>query len=120
MHTVRPPSITLYTARYTPKHNVSYYCYMMLHALLLQIILRGLACAAGCASGIRCRRARAEKILALIKMPTRAQLIADLKGRGVGGKLSKMTKSQLLQLPAEGAIATSGSTEQASRERWHY
>jgi hypothetical protein len=31
-------------------------------------------------------------------MPTRAQLIADLKGRGVGGKLSKMTKSQLLDL----------------------
>jgi hypothetical protein len=36
-------------------------------------------------------------------MPTRAQLIADLKGRGVGGKLSKMTKSQLLDLAGNGA-----------------
>jgi hypothetical protein len=39
-----------------------------------------------------------KKIPATIKMPTRAQLIADLKRQGVDGKLSKMNKAQLTQL----------------------
>ena len=34
-------------------------------------------------------------------MPTRAQLIADLKSRGIGGKLSKMNKTELLRLSGQ-------------------
>ena len=41
-----------------------------------------------------------KKMEPLIKqsMPTKAQLISELKTKGVRGKLSKMSKSQLLEL----------------------
>eukprot|EP01047_Picozoa_sp_COSAG01_P052121 COSAG01_NODE_5450_length_4256_cov_29.355785_3_plen_115_part_00 len=47
-------------------------------------------------------------------MPTHAQLIADLKGRSAGGKLSKMNKSQLWRSLAEIVTVTSGQASELS------